>query len=684
MVNLTRGVAIAGVASRDVIVAHQAILLERARAILDFRGAERRGHEVDVAHATYVDQSKAMAALEAEHRIPFAEACHTLGLSQQQRDALVLIAAPHVDDVFRDAIARYWVRPTRNYVDPALVVEVLCLTRAEAIDAATSYHDGGPLHAAGLIESVAPPIGRFAAQIEHELVPTPRLLRLLNGRIGLDPRFRQFAAVVPARADDALGVVTPERFAETVALAQAAGPASRILIAGASGTGKLRLALALAHATGRRAAVVVETSFLPPEPARLARVLEALSLETELLGARLILRRVDNLVEGPRTASVLRQALGPLPYAVWMTSDHDASRADAPWLADLATVHVAVTPPDVELRRAAWAAELGRAQLSLDDGAVRTLAAEYPIARRAIETALALARPRLQEGAAGEVASTLGAAAASQMRGQLVRYGRRGRSKVRVDDLVLTEGTAEQVAELLSAVRRRTQVMEQWGLAERHAIGRGLVALFNGPPGTGKTLTANALANEIGLPLYRIDVSSLVDRYVGETEKNLVRLFEEAAASRAVLLFDEADSLFGRRIEAEDATDRFANMQVNLLLNLIEDYDGVAILTTNLKGALDTAFLRRIVYKLAFEMPEHEQLVALWDYHLPPAIPRDRSVDLEQLADEFDSVAGGDIKNAVLRAALAARDGEPITQELLRRAMINELRANGNVIADRL
>jgi SpoVK/Ycf46/Vps4 family AAA+-type ATPase len=150
-----------------------------------------------------------------------------------------------------------------------------------------------------------------------------------------------------------------------------------------------------------------------------------------------------------------------------------------------------------------------------------------------------------------------------------------------------------------------------------------------------------------------------------------------------VLLFDEADSLFGRRIEAEDATDRFANMQVNLLLNLIEDYDGFVVLTTNLKGALDTAFLRRIAYKVAFEMPEHDERVALWEYHLPPSIPRAADVDLDTLASEFDTVAGGDIKNAVLRAALAAGGDQPVTQRQLRYSMINELRANGSVIADR-
>jgi SpoVK/Ycf46/Vps4 family AAA+-type ATPase len=238
------------------------------------------------------------------------------------------------------------------------------------------------------------------------------------------------------------------------------------------------------------------------------------------------------------------------------------------------------------------------------------------------------------------------------------------------------------VQELVTAFRHRTHVMDRWALADRYAVGRGLVSLFNGPPGTGKTICAAAISNAIEQPMYRIDVSSVVDKFVGETEKNLVAMFEEAAATRAVLLFDEADSLFGKRLEAKDSTDRYANMQVNILLNLIEDYDGFVVLTTNLQGSLDDAFLRRITYKIQFEMPEHAELVALWDYHLSPGIPRASDVDLDALAEEFDTIAGGDIRNAVLRAALAAGGEGSVTQPLLRRSMISEMRAKGGVVAD--
>jgi SpoVK/Ycf46/Vps4 family AAA+-type ATPase len=273
--------------------------------------------------------------------------------------------------------------------------------------------------------------------------------------------------------------------------------------------------------------------------------------------------------------------------------------------------------------------------------------------------------------------------AEARLAGQLGRFARRGRSLARLEHVVLPAPIREQLIELRDAVRNRNAVYDRWRLADRHAIGRGIVALFNGPPGTGKTMTANVLANELGLPLYRIDTSAVVDRYVGETEKNLMRLFEEASASRAALLFDEADSLFGKRVEAHDASDRYANMQINVLLNLIEDYDGFVVLTTNMKGALDSAFLRRIVFKVSFELPDVEERAALWEYHLPPEIPRTSDVDLMALAREFERVSGGDIKNAVLRAVLQAGAEGGISQAILHRSMANELRANGSLIPER-
>jgi AAA+ superfamily predicted ATPase len=394
-----------------------------------------------------------------------------------------------------------------------------------------------------------------------------------------------------------------------------------------------------------------------------------------MLSSRLVLRGIEHLCDTKRSAAVFLGILRGMTAHVWATSDLDPRIDDAPQLATIAAFVVPLVHPDLALRNAAWSTELAHARVGLDEARVRDLASEYPITRSAIADIVGTMT------ASGEGPATLARLAESRMPGQLARYARRSRNQARLEHLVLADQTKEQLVELLEAVRNRRNVFDRWGLADRHAVGRGIVAMFNGPPGTGKTMASNVIANELGLPLFRIDTSNIVDRYVGETEKNLARLFDEASACRAALLFDEADSLFGKRVDARDATDRHANMQINVLLNLIEDYDGFVVLTTNMKGALDSAFLRRIVYKIAFELPDLDERISLWRYHLPDSIPHAR-IDFTNLAEEFDRTSGGDIKNAVLRAVLSCHGETPVTQTLLKRAMERELRANGSVIVE--
>jgi SpoVK/Ycf46/Vps4 family AAA+-type ATPase len=259
----------------------------------------------------------------------------------------------------------------------------------------------------------------------------------------------------------------------------------------------------------------------------------------------------------------------------------------------------------------------------------------------------------------------------------LERYAKRSVPRTPLAELVLADDLKEQIEELIRAVRFRPELRR--ALDGRSIGPNGIAALFNGPPGTGKTMTASAMATELGLPMYKIDVSSIVDRFVGETEKNLSRIFEEAESERGLLLFDEADSLFTRRVEVSDSHDRYANMQVNMLLNLIDEYTGLVILTTNLKASIDTAFLRRMSFKLTFELPEPDQRAALWRVHLPPEVPLARNVDLVELADRYRA-SGGEIRNAVYRALLMITPGSALDSETLSRAVARELEASGNVV----
>jgi hypothetical protein len=244
--------------------------------------------------------------------------------------------------------------------------------------------------------------------------------------------------------------------------------------------------------------------------------------------------------------------------------------------------------------------------------------------------------------------------------------------QARWSDLVLPAPQLEVLALLAAEARHRMTVYERWGFARRNRRGLGLSALFSGPSGTGKTLAAEVVATELGLDLYRIDLSAVVSKYIGETEKNLKRVFDAAEEGGVVLLFDEAEALFGKRSEVKDSHDRYANIEIGYLLQRMESYQGVAILTTNLKSALDQAFQRRLRFIVDFPFPGKSEREAIWKGALPPETPRQ---GLEEARLAQLNVSGGSIRNIALNAAfLAAAAGRPVTMEDVLRA--SELEAS--------
>jgi SpoVK/Ycf46/Vps4 family AAA+-type ATPase len=238
------------------------------------------------------------------------------------------------------------------------------------------------------------------------------------------------------------------------------------------------------------------------------------------------------------------------------------------------------------------------------------------------------------------------------------------------EDLVLPELQQQIVRDIAAHVRQRCKVYETWGFAARGLRGLGINALFAGSSGTGKTMAAEVLANELRLDLYHIDLSQVVSKYIGETEKNLRRVFDAAEEGGAILLFDEADALFGKRSEVKDSHDRYANIEVSYLLQRMEAYRGLAILTTNMKSALDPAFLRRIRFIVQFPFPDAAQRMEIWRRIFPAGTPTE-GLDMTKLARL--NVTGGNIRNIALNAAFLAADAqEPVRMTHLLRAARSE------------
>jgi hypothetical protein len=273
----------------------------------------------------------------------------------------------------------------------------------------------------------------------------------------------------------------------------------------------------------------------------------------------------------------------------------------------------------------------------------------------------------------------LHAGARSQNAAGLERLARRLEPRVGWSDLVLPSDPLSHLHELTARARHRDLVLDDWGMGRTSSRGRGVTALFAGESGTGKTMAAEVIAADLGLHLYVIDLSTVVDKYVGETEKNLERIFVEADRVNAVLLFDEADAIFGKRSEVSDAHDRYANVEVAYLLQRMERFEGLAILTTNLRANVDEAFTRRLDVVVDFPMPEAEDRRRLWGLHLGPGVPRRPDIDLDFLARAF-RLSGGNIHNIVLGAAfLAAAEGDAVGMSQLIRSTEREYRKLGHL-----
>ncbi|MFP4100057.1 ATP-binding protein, partial [Coleofasciculus sp.] len=248
------------------------------------------------------------------------------------------------------------------------------------------------------------------------------------------------------------------------------------------------------------------------------------------------------------------------------------------------------------------------------------------------------------------------------------------------EELILPEREKATLHEISTHVRQRAKVYHEWGFAGKGGRGLGISALFSGPSGTGKTMAADVLAKELRLDLYRIDLSAVVSKYIGETEKNLRRIFDAAETSGAILLFDEADALFGKRTQVKDSHDRHANVEVSYLLQRMEAYQGLAILTTNLLDALDQAFMRRINFSLKFPFPNAPERTEIWQRIFPKETPT-KNLDMKKLGKL--NMAGGNIRNIALNAAFIAADaGEPVMMKHLLQATKSESLKLGKILTD--
>lgn len=331
--------------------------------------------------------------------------------------------------------------------------------------------------------------------------------------------------------------------------------------------------------------------------------------------------------------------------------------------------------PSADERRRLW---LDALQRDLPGDPV-TATASFRLTPEQISRAAVAARRRADAGGRPVEIEDLRAGARGQNGSGLERLAGRTEPVATWQDIIAAPDVLVRLRELASRLRHRDHVLDEWEMGRSSGVGRGVSCLFAGPSGTGKSLAAEILARELGLDLYAIDVSTVVDKYVGETEKNLDRIFTEADRVNGVLLFDEADALFGKRSEVKDARDRWANVEVAYLLQRMEQFDGLAILTTNLRANLDEAFTRRLDAVIEFPIPDERRRAQLWELHLGSKAPLASDIDPQFLASSF-KLSGGNIRNLVVTAAyLAAEEDSAISMRHLIRATEREYRKLGRL-----
>jgi AAA+ superfamily predicted ATPase len=647
-------------------------------------------HAIDRAVAILQRKIRAEIVADARREMTsrFDNLCSRLELSPLDQEILLIVLAPEIDRRYRRVFAYLHDDFTRGIPSVGLVVDILAplLGTSDRLGILSRLESGSPLIRAGLVEllaSRADDVRPFAQRhlrvgdaAAGWLLGVPRMSEAVADRASFDGHRRSPPPVtLPPEAPSALAdvaerILQSERGVTVFMLCkeQAGGRAATDMLCALLGAPMVSLEVGTFIGGGER---VLED---------LGRALQ----DAWLFGA------VLHLVGFPDVETTEPAMVRNLE-AVWRRIQQYAGHVILPgkepppaaWLADNRyAMPFKLDAPNFTQRVEVLKTLLDGSGVGVDLDAeeIETLANRYRLGRQQLLQSVAFARDiawaRSQADGKGEPPRLDMDDIVEGMRAQFSRdvggLARRIEPRFEFEDLVMPKKEKSHLQELLAFVEKRGKVYESWGFQSRFPRGTGAKALFFGRSGTGKTMAAECIARRLGMDLFTVDLSSVVSKWVGETEKNLGAIFDRAEEAQAVLLFDEADALFGSRTQVGNAVDRYANLETNYLLQRIETYDGVAILSSNLKQNIDEAFTRRFHFIIEFPFPDRPSREEIWQRAYPPSAPLGDDVDFGFLADKF-KFTGGNIKNSVLRSAfLGAEEGEKIRMVHILKGILRE------------
>ena len=581
------------------------------------------------------------------------------GLSDFDLDALLIALAPEVDLRYERLYAYLQDDVSRRHPGIDLALNLLCFSGEEKLRQRGRFSPDSPLIKNRLIELLPEPARPAATLLSRHYRLDEQITRFILLDDGLDSRLAEFCH--PVGGENA--PLPEEMQRQLLALAERR-PSSgiRLYFQGPSNCGQAQAVALLGSALGLGILKADIQSSANAGIAPTREIMHTLVREAWFSGKLLYLQGLDSCNESGLAdrRDALWQALKSMPAdcviegeSSWVPSPHKP----------LGVVTVPFSYPATEQRMAWWQHCLTQQKIQLGEATVTDLALRYRVTYAQIQDAVAVTAIKAGH-AHGSINTKNGtlvvrevfAAARAQSGHQLATLATKIEPHATWDDLVLPEDETAQLHEICARFNYRDQVFNGWGFAQKISYGRGITALFSGGSGTGKTMAAEVIANALELDLYRIDLAQVVSKYIGETEKNLDRVFAAATNANAILFFDEADALFGKRTEVKDSHDRYANLEISYLLQKMEQYEGIAILATNLADNLDQAFTRRLAFSIHFPFPDKAARMQIWQGAWPHDFPLSQEVDFRLLAREL-KLSGGNIRNIVLSAAFNGAEG---------------------------
>jgi hypothetical protein len=614
------------------------------------------------------------ASLEQGTNLRLARLADLFGLDQFDLDVVLACLAVEIDLRYEKLYAYLQDDVTKKRPSVDLAARLLSPPEWDVLEARRHFLPTAPLIVHQIVHLVEDPEQPMSPMLARILKPDDRIIEFLFENDEVDARLRDFVHVA---RPDAHGKDATDKHAAPALLHNAwsaadpggAAPWPVIVMTGPAGSGRGRAAAAMAAGAGHELLIVdLATALRGSDPSsqgtmRPDTITQLLEREALLRNAAVQWSGLDKLDGDAQRGSfaALLHAIdaGHAPCFVSVARELDIATSAFPRRGVLV---ISMPEPSHTERADQWLAGLTGAALD-DDADVNAVASRFKLSLGTINQAAATAR-RLAtlRCAAGHIATRdLQDACRLHSNQKLATLARKVAPQYGWGDIVLPDDRMAILHEICNHVKYRDRVYGQWGFGQKLALGKGLAVLFAGPSGTGKTMAAGIIAAELGLDLYKIDLSTVISKYIGETEKNLSRIFEEAETSNAILFFDEADALFGKRSEVRDSHDRYANVEVGYLLQRMEEYEGVAILATNFRKNMDDAFVRRLHFTVEFPFPDQDDRYRIWRGIWPKDTPVDQSVDLDLLAERYE-MAGGNIKNIAVAAAFLAADDEQIVR----------------------